>query len=69
MTKDEQRIFGLEQEKKVAEAIERERTHSDGRYAIKLAEKAIFALVSLISFGVATALVTVAINYLNGILK
>lgn len=36
--------------------IQKERDTSDGRYAIKLVEKVVFGLVSLLAIGVITAL-------------
>lgn len=63
---NEKKIFELEQEKKVREALDKEREESSKLYAVKLAEKAVFAIIGLMGLTVAGALIKVAIDYLGG---
>lgn len=65
MDKNERKIFELEQEKKLREALDSERKKSDDNYAIKLAEKVVFAIVGLVGVTVAGTLIKVALDYLS----
>lgn len=69
MDDNEKKIFELEQEKKVREHLDRERDESDKSYAIKLTEKAVFAIVGLMGLTVTGALIKVAIDYINKLLN
>lgn len=65
MDDNQKKIFELEQEKKVREALDKEREESDKSYAIKLTEKAVFAIVGLMGLTITGTLIKVAIDYLN----
>ena len=69
MDDNEKKIFVLENEKKIREALDREREDSDKLYAIKLSEKVVFAIVGLMGLTVAGALIKVAIGYINAFVK
>ena len=68
MDQYEKKIFELEQEKKLREAIEKETERTDKMYAIKLVEKAVFAIIGLMGLTVFGVLIKVAIDYINNFL-
>ena len=68
MDQNEKKIFELEQEKKLRDAIEKETERSDKMYAIKLVEKAVFAIIGLMGLTVFGVLIKVAIDYINNFL-
>lgn len=68
MDANEKKIFELEQEKKFREAIDKEIERSDRTYAIKLVEKAVFAIVGLMSLTIFGVLIKVALGYSNNFL-
>lgn len=63
MDERDKKIHDYEHEKNLAELAKKERDESNKLYAIKLSEKAIFALIALISIGVVSVLIKVALNY------
>lgn len=65
MDDKDKKIYELEQDKKMSERFDAERDESDRRYAIKLAERAIFALVGLVCIAVIGALIKVALGYIS----
>lgn len=69
MDEQQKKIHDLETELMIRNKLEKEREESDKLYAIKLSEKAIFAIIGLMGVTVAGALIKVAISYINGILR
>lgn len=69
MDEKDKKIHDLEQDRKIRESLDKEREESNKIYAVKLAEKAIFALIGLISIAVVGALVKVVLNYINAIIN
>lgn len=65
MDEKDRKIYELEQEQKLEKRFDSERENSDKRYAIKLAENAIFTLVGLICIAVVGLLIKVALGYIN----
>lgn len=63
------KLHDLEQEKKIREALDAEREHIQETYAVKLAERAIFSLIGLLSVGVVSVLIKISLNYINVIFK
>lgn len=56
-----------ELERKIAldKRLEEEREKADKTYAVKLVEKAVFAIIALMAVTIAGALLKVAIEYIN----
>lgn len=69
MDEQQKKIHDLETELMIRNKLEKEREESDKLYAIKLSEKAVFAIIGLMGLTVAGALIKVAISYINGILR
>lgn len=69
MDEQQKKIHDLETELMIRNKLEKEREESDKLYAIKLSEKAVFAIIGLMGVTVAGALIKVAISYINGILR
>lgn len=65
MDEKDKKIYELEQDKRLEDRLDIERKESDDKYAIKLAERAIFGLVALISVAVAGALIKVALGFIS----
>ena len=63
------KIWELERDQLLAEKLEEERETSDSRYAMKLTEKAVFAIVGLMGMTIFGVLFKVAIDYIARILK
>lgn len=69
MDDQQKKLMELEQEKKVREALDKERTRSDESYAIKLTEKAVFAIIGLMGITVFGVLVKLALDYIGRALQ
>lgn len=65
MDEKDKKIWELERERQLAEALEIEREEADKRYAIKLTEKAVFAIIGLMGITIFGVLFKVAIDYIG----
>lgn len=65
----QKKLLDYERDQKIQECLEKERKDSDGKYAIKLVEKAVFAIIGLMGITIAGALIKIAITYINGFLR
>lgn len=55
----------LERQIKLEERLKKAREETDELYAVKLVEKAVFAIIALMAVTIAGALLKVAIEYIN----
>lgn len=69
MDEQQKKINDLETEIMLRDKLEKEREESDKLYAVKLSEKAVFAIIGLMGLTVAGALIKVAISYINSIIR
>lgn len=67
MDDKDKKIWELEQEKRLLDALKKAREEADGRYAIKLTEKAVFAIVALMGMTVFGTLMKVSIDYISAL--
>lgn len=65
MDTNEKKIFEYEQAEKVRLALEKEQERTDKAYAIKLTERAVFAIIGLMGLTVAGTLIKVALDYIG----
>lgn len=69
MDEKQKEIHDLKTELMLRDKLEKEREDSDKLYAIKLSEKAVFAIIGLMGLTVAGALIKVAISYINTVIQ
>lgn len=55
----------LERQIKLEERLKKAREETDELYAVKLVEKAVFAIIALMAMTIAGALLKIAIEYIN----
>lgn len=69
MDDKDKKIWELEQEQKLFKALENARDEADAKYAIKLTEKAVFAIIGLMGLTIFGVLFKVAVDYIGNLFQ